>query len=102
MTLSHSGESHKVCTETESSTLASRHTDGGGDQVEYGEHGSGNEGQCGDFVEGELVTGDEHSGTSDYETFNQILDSTVDNFRDVHCSYIHTLENFSLGCGKFI
>jgi hypothetical protein len=82
------GEADEVRTETEASALASRHTDGRGDEVKHGEDGRGDEGERGDFIEGEGLAGDEDGRTSNDEAFDQILDSTVDNFRDVHCSYI--------------
>ena len=84
----HAGEADEVGTETEASALASRHTDGRGDEVKHGENGRGDEGERGDFIEGEGLAGDEDGRTSNDEAFDQILDSTVDNFRDVHCSYI--------------
>jgi hypothetical protein len=68
--LSYAREADKVGTETESSTLTSSYTDRRRDQVENSEDGGGDEGEGGDFIERELVTGDEHSGTSYDKTFN--------------------------------
>lgn len=38
-------EANEVGTQTEASTLASRHADGRGDEVEHGEDGRGDEGE---------------------------------------------------------
>ena len=90
----HAREADEVGTETEASALASRHADRGGDQVKHGEDSRGHEGEGGDLVKGERLTGDKDSSASHHKAFNQILDSAIDNFRDVHGSYIHSLENF--------
>ena len=84
----HAGEANEVRTETESSTLASRDTDGRRHEVEHGEDSRGNEGEGGYLIERERLAGDEDSGTSDDEALDQILDSAVDNFRNVHLFYI--------------
>ncbi len=88
------GEADEVGTETETGTLASRYTDGRRDQVQYGENGSRNEGERGDFIEREGLAGDEDSSTSDYETLDQILDCTIDNFTKVHLILYSILRNF--------
>jgi hypothetical protein len=50
--------------------LTGSYTDGRRDQVEHGENGGGDEGEGGDFIERELVTGDKHSGTSYDKAFD--------------------------------
>jgi hypothetical protein len=78
------GETNKVGTETEASTLASRDTNGRRNQVQNSKDYSCNEGECGDFVNRESLTGDKDSSTSDHETFDQVFDSAIDNFSNVH------------------
>ena len=106
--LSHAGEADEVSTETEASTLTSRYTNGGGDQVQNGEDGGRNESERGDFVEGEGLAGDKDSSTSYYETFDQVLDCAIDDFGDVHLLLYSQLRKFiavqeiNSNCGFFI
>ena len=100
--LSHAGEADEVGTETEASALTSRHTDGGGDEVENSENRRSDEGKGGNLIEREAVAGDKNGGARNNETLDQILDSAIDNFGDVHLFYIHALENFLPWCGCFI
>jgi hypothetical protein len=94
MFLSNTGEADEVGAETESSTLASRYTDGRGDQVQDRKHGSRNEGERGDLVNRERLAGDEDRSTSHYEALNQILDSAINNFGDVHLILYSDIRKF--------
>jgi hypothetical protein len=88
------GEADEVRTETEACTLASRHTDGRGDEVEDGENGRRHEGECGDFIEGESLPGDEDGRTSNDEAFNEVLDCAIHNFSNVHLILYFLVRNF--------
>ncbi len=88
------GEADEVGTETETGTLASRYTDGRRHKVEHGEDGRGDESKSGDLIERELVAGDKDSSTSHYETLDQVLDCTIDNFTKVHLILYSILRNF--------
>lgn len=68
--LSDAGEADEVGTKTESSTLASRYTDGRRDQVKHSKDGRRNERERGDFVKRELVTRDKYSGTRNNEALD--------------------------------
>jgi hypothetical protein len=88
-------EAHEVRTETEASTLASSHTDRRRHEVEHGEDGRGDEGKRGDLIERERLAGDEDSSTSHHEALDQILDSAIDNFGDVHWILYSVLRKIS-------
>ena len=77
MRLSTHGEADEVGADTEASTLTSRHTDGGGDDVEDGEHGRSNNGKGDDLLNGESLLGDKDGSDGHEETLDQVLDSTV-------------------------
>jgi len=77
-------EPYEICTDTEAGTLASRHADGRGDQVENREDRGGNERQRGDLVNRQRLPGDKKRGARNNETLNEVFDRTIDNFSDVH------------------
>jgi hypothetical protein len=80
----HAGEANKVGTETEARTLARRHADRRGDQVQNSEDRRRNERERGNLVKRKRLPGDEDGCTSNHEALNQVLDRAIDNFRDVH------------------
>jgi hypothetical protein len=88
------GEADEVRTETEASTLAGRHTDGGGDEVKDGEHGRSDEGEGGDFIEGKGLPGDEDGSASNDEAFDEVLDCAIHNFSNVHLDSIFPTKKF--------
>lgn len=88
-------ESYEICTDTEAGTLASRDTDGRGDEVENREDGGGDERQGGDLVNRQCLPGDKKRGASDNETLNEIFDRTVDNFSNVHISLYSVKRKFN-------
>lgn len=90
------GEADEVGADTEASTLASRHTDRRGDNVEDSEHGSGNNAEGEDLLNGESLLGDKDSGDGHEETLDQVLDSTVNDLSgEVHSLYIDCQDFFS-------
>jgi hypothetical protein len=78
------GETNQVGTETESSALASSDANGRRHQVQHSKDYSSDEGEGGDFVDGESLAGDKDSSTRYNQTFDQIFDSAIDNFSNVH------------------
>jgi hypothetical protein len=87
-------ESNEVSTQTESCALSCCDTNGWGDKVQDGKDSRCDEGKSGDLVDREALPGDKDGRTRDNKTLNQILDGTVDNFRDVHLISIFGLKKF--------
>lgn len=91
-----SGESYEICTDTEAGTLASRHANRRGDQVENRKDSRRNERQRGDLVDRQGLPGDKKRGASYNETLNQVFDRTIDNFSDVHVCSIFRKKKFCI------
>ena len=75
-------EANQLGTKTETGALASSHTNSGGQEVEHGEHNSGEHGQRADLTHIQLLLGDDDGGYSDGETFNEILNNACDDIRN--------------------
>ena len=75
---------YEICTETEAGTLASRHADGRGDEVEHGENGRGDDGDGDDLLEVNALPGNQDGSETDGDTLNQILDGAIENFSEIH------------------
>ncbi len=70
-------------------------SDAGGHNVEDGEDSRGHDTEGQDFIPRQAVTGHKDGGNGHEETFDEVLDSTVDDFRSgVHLLYIFS-QDFS-------
>lgn len=72
------GETDEVGADTETSTAAGRHGQGGHVGVQNAKSGSGNEGNETDLIQVELALGDGISGKGNQCTLNQILNGAFD------------------------
>lgn len=70
------GESHQVGSNTEARTLARRHADGGGEDVQHREHRRRRDGHRENLVEGQGLPGDEHKRECNSDALHYILDNT--------------------------
>lgn len=67
----HAGrEADQVGADTEAGTLAGSHADTGRHNIQDGEHGSGNHGQCQDLIHRQGTLGDKDSGDGHKQTLD--------------------------------
>ncbi len=67
------GEANEVSADTEASTLAGSHADGGGEDIQHSEHSGRTYSDSGYLIQGEALPGDEEESKSNSRTFNYIL-----------------------------
>ena len=92
----HAGEADQVGTDTEARTLACRHADRGGEDVEHREHRRSGDGNRQDLIEGEGLPGDEHECKSNGHALNDVLDYAAEKIVDIHFIYIRSPDFFCL------
>jgi hypothetical protein len=73
-------EANKLEAQSETCTLAGGNTNTGADSVQDGKYNGGENGERGNFIKRQGALGDKDSSSSNYETFNQILDNAINNF----------------------
>ena len=76
-------ETDEVGAETEAGTLAGRNTNGGGEDIQNGEHRRSEQGQRGNLIQRQRLARDENSGRRNYKALNQILNSASNNLTKI-------------------
>jgi hypothetical protein len=74
--------------------LASRHADGGGEDVQHGEHGRRHDRHGHNLIHRQLLTRDEHQRQGHGNALHHILDDTSQKIVHVHLVYIRSLDFF--------
>lgn len=80
MHLTTHGEANEVGADTEASTLTSRNTNAGRDNIKDSKDGGSNYTESDDVLEGKRLGGDKDSSDGYKETLNEVLDKTINDF----------------------
>ena len=82
------GEADEVRADTKGRTLARRNTHARADHIQDGEDNRGEDREGGDLIHRDGTTRDQQCRRRDKETFNKILDNTIDDFSNTTVHYI--------------
>ena len=74
------GEADQVGTQTESSTLAGRNTDGGRDGIKDGKDNRSENSERRDLIQWQRLLWDKNGRRRNNETLDQVLNDAIDNF----------------------
>ena len=92
----HAGEADQVGADTEARTLACRHADRGGEDVQHREHRRRRDRHRQDLVKGQGLPGNEHERERNGHALNNVLDYAAEKIVDIHFIYIRSPDFFCL------